>query len=83
MTKKEFLSETDKEASGDQRATWKIIKQLIGKDTFSTKTIELKEDSGLNLTEPRKVGNCLNASFTAIGSKLASELLFGANNITP
>ena len=55
--------------------------QLIGKETGSTKIIELKNDSGLNLTEPGDVANSLNSYFTAIGPKLASEFFSGANNI--
>ena len=56
---------------------------MIGKETGSTKIIELKNDSGLNLTEPGDVGNSLNSYFTAIGPQLASEFFSGANNIVP
>ena len=56
---------------------------MIGKETGSTKIIELKNDSGLNLTEPGDVANSLNSYFTAIGPKLASEFFSGANNIVP
>ena len=72
LTKNNFYQRQITEASGNQRAAWKIVKQLIGKETGSTKLIiELKNDSGLNLTEPGDVANSLNSYFTAIGPKLA------------
>ena len=86
LTKKNFYQRETTEASGNQRAAWKIIKQLIGKETGSTKLIiELKNDSGCNVTEPwpGDVANSLNSYFTAIGPKLASEFFSGANNIVP
>ena len=64
LTKKNFYQRQITEASGNQRATWKIIKQLIGKETGSTKIIELKNDSGLNLSEPGDVANSLNSYYS-------------------
>ena len=53
LTEKNFYQREITEASGNQRAAWKIIKQLIDKETGSTKLIiELKNDSGRNVTEP-------------------------------
>ena len=76
LPKRKFYQRQITEASGNQRDTWKIIKKLIGKETGITNIIEL-------MTEPEDVANCLNTYFTAIGPKLASEFLSGANNITP
>ena len=50
LTKKNFYQRQITETSGNQRDTWKIINQLIGKETGSTKINELKTDSGLNVT---------------------------------
>ena len=74
LTKNNFYQRQITEASGNQRAAWKIVKQLIGKETGSTKLItELKNDSGLNLTEPGDVANSLNRAYCTLRNETRNE----------
>ena len=71
--KKCFYKKQIEEASGDQRATWKILNDLMGKQSDSIMVSELKTDSA-TLTRPEEIADFLNCHFTTMGPRLASEI---------
>jgi len=50
---------------GDQRATWKVLNDLLGKKSSNTKIAELKTDYGVTVTEPEELADYLNKHFSA------------------
>ena len=71
--KKCFYKKQIEEASGDQRATWKILNDLMGKQSDSIMVSELRTDSA-TLTRPEEIADFLNCHFTTMGPRLASEI---------
>ena len=71
--KKCFYKKQIEEASADQRATWKILNDLMGKQSDSIMVSELRTDSA-TLTRPEEIADFLNCHFTTMGPRLASEI---------
>ena len=71
--KKCFYKKQIEEASGDQRSTWKILNDLMGKQSDSIMVSELRTDSA-TLTRSEEIADFLNCHFTTMGPRLASEI---------
>ena len=71
------------EASSDQKATWKVLNDLLGKKLCATKINELKSDYGVTITNPEDIADFMNKHFAAIGPNLASKIQVNEDNITP
>ena len=76
--KKDYYEKQIKQNSGDPRATWKILNDLMGKKSNSTQINELETE-----TDPEKIAECLNIHFTEIGPKLALEIPPVDNDVNP
>ena len=73
MRKKCLYKKQIEEASEDQRAAWKILNDLIGKQSDIIMVSELRTDSA-TLTRPEEIVDFLNCHFTTMGPRLASEI---------
>ena len=74
-TKKDYYKHQIEGASGNLKATWKILNDLMGKKSDSTQINDLKtENSGPSRSDPKKIAECLNIHFTNVGPKLACEI---------
>ena len=82
LAKKRFYQSRINEASGDQKATWKVLNDLLGKKSCVTKINELKSDCGVTITNPEDIADYMNKHFAAIGPNLASKIQV-EDNITP
>ena len=83
LAKKRFYQSRINEASGDQKATWKVPNDLLGKKSCVTKINELKSDCGVTITNPEDIADYINKHFAAIGPNLASKIQVNEDNITP
>ena len=83
LAKKRFYQSRINEASGDQKATWKVLNDLLGKKSCITKINELKSDGGVTITNPEDIADYMNKHFAAIGPNLASKIQVNEDNITP
>ena len=83
LAKKRFYQSRINEASGDQKATWKVLNDLLGKKSCVTKINELKSDCGVTITNPEDIADYMNKHFAAIGPNLASKIQVNEDNITP
>ena len=83
LAKKRFYQSRINEASGDQKATWKVLNDLLGKKSCATKINELKSDCGVTITNPEDIADYMNKHFAAIGPNLASKNQVNEDNITP
>ena len=83
LAKKRFYQSRINEASGDQKATWKVLNDLLGKKSCVTKINELKSDCGATITNPEDIADYMNKHFAAIGPNLASKIQVNKDNITP
>ena len=63
-----------KGVSGNLKATWKILNDLMGKKSDSTEINDLKTENSGPLSDPEKIAEYLNIHFTNVGPKLASEI---------
>ena len=57
LAKKRFYQSRINEASGDQKATWKVLNDLLGKKLCATKINELKSDCGVTITNPEDIAD--------------------------
>ena len=62
-----------KKASCDQRATWKILNDLMGKQSDSIMFSELRADSAIP-TRPEEIADFLNCHLTTMGPRLTYEI---------
>ena len=80
LAKERFYQSRINEASGDQKATWKVSNDLLGK---VVRNKELKSDCGVTITNPEDIADYLNKHFAKIGPNLASKIQVNEDNITP
>ena len=73
-TKKDYYKHQIEGASGNLKATWKILNDLMGKKSDSTQINDLKTENSGPLSDPEKIAECLNIHFTNVAPKLASEI---------
>ena len=73
-TKKDYYKHQIEGASGNLKATWKILNDLMGKKSDSTQINDLKTENSGPLSDPEKIAEYLNIHFTNVGPKLASEI---------
>ena len=71
--KKCFYKKQIKEASCDQRATWTILNDLMGKQSESIMFSELRADSAIP-TRPEEIADFLNCHLTTMGPRLTYEI---------
>ena len=83
LAKKSFYQKQINEVSGDQKATWKVLNDLLGKKSKNTKINGLKTDSGETLTNKSEIANYINRHFAAIGPNLASKISTDEDNVSP
>ena len=83
LAKKRFYQSRINEASGDQKATWKVLNDHLGKKSCATKINELKSDCGVTITNPEDIADYMNKHFAVIGPNLASKNQVNEDNITP
>ena len=84
LAKKSFYQKQINEVSGDQKATWKVLNDLLGKKSKNTKINGLKTDSGETLTNTSEIANYTdNRHFAAIGPNLASKISTDEVNVSP
>ena len=62
------------ESTGDLKATWKILKEVIDKDQKTPEINEIDVD-GQTVTDKKTVSETLNKHFVSIGERLAGEIL--------
>ena len=74
LAKKRFYRSRINKASGDQKATWKVLNDLLGKKSCATKISELKSDRCVTITNPEDIAHYVNKHFAAIGPNLASKI---------
>ena len=73
-TKKDYYKHKIKGASGNPKATWKMLNDLMGRKSDSTQIIDLKTENSGPLLDPEKIAECLNVHVINVGPKLASEI---------
>ena len=73
-TKKDYYKHQIEGASGNLKATWKILNDLMGKKSDSTQINDLKTENSGPLSDPEKIAEYLNIHFTNVWPKLASEI---------
>ena len=73
-TKRDYYKHQIEGASGNLKATWKILNDLMGKKSDSSQINDLKTSNSGPLSDPEKIAECLNTHFTNVGPKLASEI---------
>jgi len=83
LAKKRFYQSRINEASGDQKATWKVLNDLLGKKSCATKINELKSDCGVTIINPEDIADYMKKHFAAIGPNLASKIQVNEDDITP
>jgi len=83
LAKKRFYQSRIDEASGDQKTTWKVLNDLLGKKSCTIKINELKSDCGVTFTNPEENADYMNKHFAAFGPNLASKIQVIEDNITP
>ena len=81
LAKKRFYQSRISEASGDQKATWQVLNDLLGKQSCTTKKNELESNSGVTITNPEDIADCMNKHFAAISPNLASNMQVNEDNI--
>ena len=62
------------ESTGDFKATWKILKEVINKDQKTAETNEINVDDQ-TVTDKKTISEALNQHFVSIGEKLARGIL--------
>ena len=82
-TKKDYYKHQIEGASGNLKATWKILNDLMGKKSDSTQINDLKTENSGPLSDPEKIAEYLNIHFTNVGPKLASEIPTVDCNVNP
>ena len=60
LAKKRCYQSRINEASGDQKATWKVLNDLLGKKSCAAKINELKSDCGVTITNPEDIADYMN-----------------------
>ena len=82
-TKKDYYKRQIEGASGNLKATWKILNDLMGKKSDSTRINDLKTETSGPLSDPKKIAEYLNIHFTNVGPKLASEIPTADYDVNP
>ena len=80
--KKEHFRKQIEQSSGDQRATWKVLNDLMGKKSDSTQINELKTDLR-SISDCEIIAECLSNHFANAGPRLASEIPTLGNTVDP
>ena len=73
ISRRLYFSNRIKKASSNTNATWKIIKEVMGKKTDPPPTANITLN-GTNIHDPSLYANSFNSFFTNIGPELASKI---------
>ncbi len=68
------------ENAGDQKATWKVLNDLMGKKSAATEVNEILTSTYTTLKNAGHIANHLNVHFTEIGPRLATNLPVSSTN---
>lgn len=74
QTKKEYYRTQIKDKAGDCKGTWKILNDLMTRQSKSIQINEITDSFSKTLTDANDIANYFNSYFTEIGPKLASEI---------
>ena len=70
----DYYTKKIEESTGDSKATWKILKEVINKDQKRAEINEINVD-GQTVTDKKTISETLNQHFVSIGERLAGEIL--------
>ena len=65
---------------GDQKTTWKVLNDLMGKKSAVTEVNEILTSTNTTLRNAGQIANHFNVHFTEIGPRLAANLPVSATN---
>ena len=65
---------------GDQKTTWKVLNDLMGKKSAVTEVNEILTSTNTTLRNAEQIANHFNVHFTEIGPRLAANLPVSATN---
>ena len=68
------------EKLGDQKTTWKVLNDLMGKKSAVTEVNEILTSTNTTLRNAEQIANHFNVHFTEIGPRLAANLPVSATN---
>ena len=78
--KSEYYHYKLNENAGDQKATWKVLNDLMGKKSAATEVNEILTSTNTTLKNAGHIANHLNVHFTEIGPRLATNLPVSSTN---
>ena len=78
--KSEYYHYKLNENAGDQKATWKVLNDLMGKKSAVTEVNEILTSTNTSLKNSGHIANHLNVHFTEIGPRLATNLPVSSTN---